>query len=265
MDSKIQPKIILYRGPDPGTQYSWSPFVNKLEARLRFSNISYRTSIGTPFKGPKGKIPYITLDDDNENGIGDSSLITQHLISTGILSSLNTDLSPQDLATDTGLRALLEDRLYFLNGVEKWSTNYYAQRDYIMRDVPYPVRVVIGLLAYRGNMRKLREQGAARFSGEEILGFKREIWGVLDGVLRKSREEFLNGRQGTRKETSCCWVLAGENPTEVDACLYGFVASVMVCESGVESRELLEKEFPGVVEWAGRIHEGWFPEYERWT
>ena len=53
--------ITLYRGfPDSG-QYTWSPFVTKLETRFRFAGINYRVEAGSPLKAPRGKIPYIAV------------------------------------------------------------------------------------------------------------------------------------------------------------------------------------------------------------
>lgn len=51
------PKITLYRGfPDQG-HFTWSPFVTKLEARLRFAGVSDETKAGSIREAPRGKIP----------------------------------------------------------------------------------------------------------------------------------------------------------------------------------------------------------------
>jgi hypothetical protein len=43
-------RIIVFRGfKDPGV-HVWSPFVNKLEARLRFAGLSYRVEPGSPMQ-----------------------------------------------------------------------------------------------------------------------------------------------------------------------------------------------------------------------
>jgi len=122
--------VIVYRGWLDRGKYVWSPFVIKLEARLRFAGVSYATEAGSTFKAPKGKIPYIEcrglqasslpqgsapLDGNPSPGVtlGDSTLIIKHLIEWGILPDNNATLSPAAKVQDLALRALLEDKLYF--------------------------------------------------------------------------------------------------------------------------------------------------------
>ena len=111
--------ITIYRGwLEPG-RYVWSPFVTKVEARLRFANIAYKTAVGSPKTAPKGKIPYIEIADGNEaettTSIGDSTLIIKHLVERQVLPDLNGDLAPELKANDLAIRALLEDKAYFYN------------------------------------------------------------------------------------------------------------------------------------------------------
>lgn len=111
---KSVPTITVFRGfPEKGC-YTWSPFVTKLEARLRFGNVSYNVDVGSPLKSPRGKLPYITLERDGQSqSISDSTLIAKTLIESGYLEDLNCRLSPVEKAQDLSLKALLEDKLYF--------------------------------------------------------------------------------------------------------------------------------------------------------
>lgn len=108
------PAITVFRGfPEKGC-YTWSPFVTKLEARLRFGNINYNVEAGSPLKSPRGKVPYITLERDSQSqSISDSTLIAKSFIESGDLEDLNRRLSPVEKAQDLSLKALLEDKLYF--------------------------------------------------------------------------------------------------------------------------------------------------------
>lgn len=112
--SNSAPVITVFRGfPEKGC-YTWSPFVTKLEARLRFGGISYSVEAGSPLKAPRGKVPYITLMQDGQSqSIGDSGLIINLFIESGYLNDLNSQLSPVEKAHDISTRALLEDKLYF--------------------------------------------------------------------------------------------------------------------------------------------------------
>lgn len=166
---------------------------------------------------------------------------------------LNAKLSPTEKALDLAIRALLEDKLCFYQSYERWHENYYTMRPGVLAALPYPVQLVVGLLAHRGVMRTLYGQGTARFSREEISSFRRHIWENVNALLVASR--------GKRTETDATfWVLGGEGPSEADATLFGFIAAGMVCEAAPESNKVI-KGFPAVVDYAQRIHERYFPDY----
>lgn len=113
-------KLTLYRGgPDTG-MYSWSPFVTKVEFRLRQAGLRYEVAAGKTMEGPKGKVPYVDLGPlqdevsaQSPSLLGDSTLIIQRLVSTGHLPELNGGLSEEQKLNDLAIRALLEDKLYF--------------------------------------------------------------------------------------------------------------------------------------------------------
>jgi len=122
-------KITVFRGwKDPG-KFVWSPYVTKLEARLRFGGVPYTAEAGSPRSAPKGKIPYVEVspplrsrsgssgtEADAETGteqLADSALIAKALCDAGILPDLNARLSKAERAHDLALRALLEDKLSF--------------------------------------------------------------------------------------------------------------------------------------------------------
>jgi hypothetical protein len=110
-----QPDITLYRGIQGSGAYTWSPFVTKLEARLRFAGLSYHTEAGSLLQAPKGKIPYVVISrmDSGPMVLGDSTLIARKLIGDGLAEDLNANLSPTEKAHDLAIRALLEEKLYF--------------------------------------------------------------------------------------------------------------------------------------------------------
>ena len=114
---KPQLNLTLYRGFQGSSTYVWSPFVTKLEARLRFTGLSYRNEAGSPFSGPRGKIPYVAISKpdsgDPPTTLGDSTLIIRKLIDEGVTEDLNATLDPVARAHDLALRALLEEKLYW--------------------------------------------------------------------------------------------------------------------------------------------------------
>ena len=247
------PSLTLYRGFPISNTFTWSPFVTKLEARLRFSSLSYTLAAGSPLQGPRGQIPYIglpseqssipttiTTSSSNKHSLqtllGDSTIITSNLISTGQLDDLNAHLTPAQKASDLALRALLQDRLYMLTEHEKWSCggqtnpatkglNFYVERDHVLAPISWPLRVVVGMLAWRWNWFKLYAVGAGRLTGEERRLAVEEGWDAVAGLLRESWD-----RKG-EKVGEPFWMLGGEGPTECDATVFGFVVCGLVCES----------------------------------
>lgn len=111
--------ISVYRGFPATANYVWSPFVTKLEARLRFASVPYTTEQGSIQRAPRGKIPYMSIaaskDTSSAKFLSDTQLISDQLTETGILPDLNEHLSPTEKVMDQALRALLEDKLYFYN------------------------------------------------------------------------------------------------------------------------------------------------------
>lgn len=118
------PRYMLFRGSGESNRYASSPFVTKVEFRLRLEGIKYAIGCGAPWLGPKGKIPYIQLSSTSLPGpqvdetgkvdmLGDSALIIKYLVDQEGLQDLNEWMGPQYKARDLALRALLEDKLYF--------------------------------------------------------------------------------------------------------------------------------------------------------
>jgi hypothetical protein len=112
-----QPRLTLYRGFLEQGHYTWSPFVTKIEARLRFAGLTYETQAGSLRTAPRGKIPYLEVsqaDSPASRIISDSTLIIKDLVKDELVADINACLNASERTYDLALRALLEDRLYFL-------------------------------------------------------------------------------------------------------------------------------------------------------
>lgn len=109
---------------------------------------------------------------------------------------------------------------------ERWIDHYYTMRDHALWSIPYPIRVLVGQLAYRGAVKTLHGQGTGRLSDDEIRLFRHEIWQTIS--------DFLVSVQSKRRESAGeaekapFWFLGGDRPTEVDTTLFGFIVSVLV-------------------------------------
>ncbi|KAH5636355.1 thioredoxin-like fold-containing protein [Parastagonospora nodorum] len=236
-------KIVIHRGADRPGRYIWSPFVTKVEFRHRLAELPYSCGAGGPRNGPKGKIPWVevSIPGQEPDTLADSSLITKDLVAKGLADDLNAHLT---------------DKLFFYNARERWVDNFYTMRDYSMAQLPFPQRYIFGYMAYRAILRTLHGQGTGRLSAEEVHSFRKEIWESVTAILEESR------RRAAPSE--CFWVLGGKKPTEADTTVFGFIISSLVATAGPVNKQLVKDECPAAVEYARRIHERYFPDYEMW-
>ncbi|RSL41433.1 hypothetical protein CEP53_012758 [Fusarium sp. AF-6] len=254
MASKNIPQITLFRGfGEPGT-FTWSPFVIKLETRLRFSGIPYKVGGGSPKTGPRGKIPYIELD--TQERLGDSTFIIKRFIEDGIVEDLNDKLSPKEKAIDLALRALVEDKASFYGTRERWCDNYYTMRSNALAPIPWPLQVLVGFLVHQNVTKVLWGQGTGRFTDDEVAALREEVWESVDALISEARTSGAD-RDGP------FWALGGKEPTEVDASLFAFIASALTCDASPTSGKVV-RQYPALLEYAGRIHGKYFPDYKGW-
>ncbi|KAK4041294.1 hypothetical protein C8A01DRAFT_34705 [Parachaetomium inaequale] len=259
---KVVPSLTVYRGFPARGCYTPSPFVNKLETRLRIGGLSYRVEMGSVPKAPRGKIPYVdveTSDPSKPEQLSDSTFITRRFVEDGHLADLNAALMPAERARDLGVRALFEDRLCFYQGRERWIDNYYAMRDNVLGFMPFLVRFVVGLLAYRSHKRTLQGHGVLRYTDDEFDALRREVWDSLNAMLVESR-----GRAHEAGRAGPFWVLGGAAPTEADATVFGFITASLDCKQAPASEKIV-RGLPVVMDYAGRIHDRYFADYKRWS
>lgn len=250
---KSPDSLTVYRGETSTNAFVWSPFVTKLEARLRFDSIPYKVGGGSPRSAPRGKIPYIEVQDAQATEqMGDSTFIIRRFIESGTATDLNHKLYPAQRAHDAAIRALMEDKMYFYTLREKWWDNYLSMRHYALGFMPWPFEVLVGLIAYRNISATLYGQGTGRFTHDEVSTLKLEVWENVSALLTD-----------VRKKRGPFWVLGGKEPTEADATLFGFIASALVCDGAPATRKIV-MGFPVLVEYAERIWEKYFPEYKKW-
>lgn len=256
----IQQPLVLYRGFPVENKYAWSAFVTKTEFRVRHAKVAYTIQEGSTREGPNGKVPYMdvgSLTQANERQlVADSTFIIKALVDRGVVPDLNAELTPEQRTADLAIRAMLEEKAYFLGMVERWLDNYYIHRDYILQTKPWLLRVFIGNLIHKKIVQTVHLQGCGRFTKEEQRQIREEIWQTLEDMCAERRKTSKRG-------AGPFWILGGQQPTEADAVLYAFVNSNLVCTSCPESTRLT-KSLPNLMEYAGCIHDTYFPDYEKW-
>ncbi|KAJ5747119.1 uncharacterized protein N7511_008815 [Penicillium nucicola] len=257
-----QPQLTLYRGFPGFDEYTWSPFVTKMELCLRVSGLEYTKEAGSVRDAPRGKIPYLKFaqpDGSDPEILSDSSMMIRQLIGKGLIDDWNASLNPSQRTHDLGLRAVLEEKLYFLTAHEKWFENYYTMRDHVLGSIPYPMRVGVGLVVYRNMTQTLHGQGTLRFTNDEIATMRKDIWEEINALLVASKSASMN-----TEDSEPFWLLGGNAPTESDAACFGFVTAALTSTACPKAQKVV-KSLPVVVEYARRIHDRFFPEYALWN
>lgn len=92
--------------------------------------------------------------------------------------------------------------------------------------IPYPIRVLVGIIVYRKNSQVLNGQGIGRYSEEEVSLLRDEAWAAINGLISTKRPK---ARRNTLNSSGPFWALGGEHPTELDATLFGFLSAVLTC------------------------------------
>lgn len=85
------------------------------------------------------------------------------------------------------------------------------------------MRVIVGHMIYRKTVQNLYGQGTGRHTAQEIGEFRREIWDALDSLLTSAKTT-ANASSGHQP----FWVLGGDQPTEADTSLFGFLTAALI-------------------------------------
>lgn len=96
-------------------------------------------------------------------------------------------------------------------------------REHALSDFPYIARLFIGPMVYNSMASALKGQGTGRHTDEEINFQRHEIWDAISCRLEEARFSSPRGKSAP------FWLLGGEEPTEVDAVLFGFIVSILAC------------------------------------
>jgi glutathione S-transferase len=97
---------------------SASPFCVKLETWLRMASLPYEARADfAPFRAPKGKAPYVTLEDGSV--LSDTSFILERLGQRPEVT-LDRHLTPEQRALSLLVQRTVENHLYFAILWTRW-------------------------------------------------------------------------------------------------------------------------------------------------
>jgi glutathione S-transferase len=184
--------------------FNVSPFCLKAETYLKLAGLPFRSVPDMPFKGPKGKLPFIV--DDGET-IADSAEIIAYLEQK--YGALGDPLPPRRLAELHLLRRALEESLCFVMVHERWmlEENWQKLHGVMKSRLPIPLRWIIPGLIRRKVRRDLKGQGYGRH--ELALVRQRGIEDIAAASVMLGDAPFLGG----------------DKPCAFDASLYAVIAN----------------------------------------
>lgn len=232
--------ISLYQFPPAFDLPNASPFCMKLELYLRMAGLPYRNRYTLELhKAPKGKLPWI---DDDGTAVADSGLIIDYL-KRKFGDPLDNDLTALQRAQALAITRLLEEHLYWTVLHDRWITEsgWAMTRPAFFGTLPWPLRVIVPIVARRGIRAELQGQGMGRHTLEQIHAL---------GVADVDALAALLGDQ---------MYFLGAKATSVDAVAAAFLAnSLMVpLETPIKAAAA---GHPNLVAYCQRMAQQYFPE-----
>jgi glutathione S-transferase len=240
MTATTQQPIRLFQFPRMLGVQNLSPYCCKLETWLRIANVPYEVvDTPDPRKGPKGKVPFI---EDAGERIADSSLIIDHLIKTRAVDP-DAGLDESQRAIALLVQRTLEEHYAFVTLYTHFIRAEGWRHTRITFDaVPAVVRPLV-IAMVRGRMRRmLWMQGVLRHSDKEIIETALRDWRAVLKVMSDGPFFF------------------GDNPTGIDAVLFGALATTVLTPIQSPIRDFLKSE-PKCVAYVDRMRTRFFPEF----
>ncbi|KAJ3339853.1 hypothetical protein HDU93_007738 [Gonapodya sp. JEL0774] len=159
---KHRDRIILWQFKRPTTAPSGSPFCTKGETILRFLGAKYDNAWCLNDKFDRKKVPVYEYNgkvyQDSQNGYAG-------LIRDGVLADLDSKLTPATRAIGVAFRSVMENQLVSIGAYERWIDHYPKFLHVILKEVPYPVRVVLIRIMYPP-IKKTIMSGVGRYGPE---------------------------------------------------------------------------------------------------
>ncbi|TPX57914.1 hypothetical protein PhCBS80983_g03479 [Powellomyces hirtus] len=250
---KKKPGVLYVHMPDlrPWGNPNASPFSLKLETWLLMSKIPYVVIRGFDTKkAPKGKIPFIEIDDLI---MGDSELIIQYLQKRFPEYPVPGDslLTHAEKAVGQAFARMVSDCTVACMGYSRNVENIeYTLKAYtgMPASAPLPLYMrIVASLIRRSTSKRLASQGVGRHTRDEIY----EI-GCRDF---KAISDFLGNKP----------FLLGPNPTTYDASVFAILASSLWVPVEFPMKTYAYEQLPGLDAYLLRVRDAvWGQTLEPW-
>jgi glutathione S-transferase len=239
MISTVHPPIKLFQFPRMFGIPNLSPFCCKLETWLLIADIPYEVvDTPDPRRGPKGKLPFI---EDAGVQIADTSLIVDHLVKTRGVDP-DACLNARQRAIALLVQRTLEEHYAFIVAYTHFLRNEGWQHTRArFESVPAIIRPLIGGFVRERVRDMLWKQGVLRHSDEDIIESALRDWRAVLAVMSNGPFFF------------------GDNPTGVDAIVFGALATSMLTPIKSPIRDFLRSQ-PAFVDYADLMCARFFPD-----
>jgi glutathione S-transferase len=197
--------ITLFQFPAGLNVPNPSPYCLKVETFLRLAGLDYRVkTLLDPRKAPKGKLPFIKLD---EEAIADSAIILRELQARlGVTLDAHLDATGRGRAL--AITRLCDEHLVQLMVWFRWldDEGWSQLKPAFFSVLPAPLRLLVPGLMRRKVRSNLYAQGTGRHNRDELLAFAREDLQALEDLLGDA--PFFGGTQPCSADASAYGVLA---------------------------------------------------------
>jgi glutathione S-transferase len=220
--------------PDP------SPFCMKADVLLKMSGVPYRVDTSGFSKAPKGKQPYIVFRDRK---IPDSTFIRWHLEKEHLVD-FDKGLNAQEKATAWAFEKMCEDHLYQASISERWliDENFKIGPANFFNEAPALLRPLIAWKVRRDVRKAIYAHGIGRHSTDEIAQLAARDLAALAAQLG-DKPYFM-----------------GNEPTGIDATVFGFVASALCPAFKTQARTAAESH-PNLIAYNQRMMAKYYPDF----
>lgn len=227
--------ITLFQFPRALDVPNPSPYCLKVETFLRLAGLDYQVrTLLNPARGPKGKLPFIQLDDEV---IADSAIILRTL-ERRLGLDLDAHLDAVGRGRALAITRLCDEHLAWLLVYFRWidEEGWAEFRPLFFAGLPAPLRALVPRLVRARLRRGQLAQGLARHSREELLEFAREDLQALSELLGAA--PYFGGLQ----------------PCSADAAAYGVLANLILCSLD-NPLSRLAREYPVLVAYCERLRD----------
>jgi glutathione S-transferase len=224
--------ITLFSYPELFGVADNNPYGLKVFAFLKLCNLPFRQEhIFDAKSAPRGQLPYIVDDDEY---IGDSDAIIAHLISKHHLT-IDRTLTDSQRTMHHLITRMLDD-LYWVMSYSRWQAPQFWPRfrDEILRTHPCVTKTIIEQ-ARKYNFERYYYQGIGRCDPDAVFERGTSDLRILANLIPDDR------------------FLFGEEPSSIDAGIYGFIANIFFFQIDTPLRRFVLSR-PNLVRHCSSLH-----------